>query len=337
MLLVAALVFFLVRTRVSLMLTLGSALAAVALDHAAEALVRRGVRRGVAVALVLLVVLLLFVGMALLLVPPVMEQGRALLDEAPVLWRKLQRSPLFSALGARSDLKSELQKAAPAATGAVSPVLSAIGGFLSAAGGLLAFVFLAVFMLVFGRELVAAPLSELPPGTRERYRRIAGKIYRSVGGYLAGLLGICAVNATLTTIALAVAGLPFFLPLGILSGTSSLVPYAGPLVAGASITLLALVTGGLWKAVAIAAYFILYGQLEGNVLGPLVYRRTVHVNPLVTLLAILFLAEFMGVMGAVVAVPAAAAAQIVVRELLEMRRERLVGTPGALPPPPVSS
>ncbi len=99
-------------------------------------------------------------------------------------------------------------------------------------------------------------------------------------------------------VALAIAGLPFFLPLGILSGASSLIPYAGPLVVGASITLLTLVTGGLWKAVSVAVYFILYGKLEGNVLGPLVYRRTVHVNPLVTLLAILFLAEFMGVMGA---------------------------------------
>jgi predicted PurR-regulated permease PerM len=50
----------------------------------------------------------------------------------------------------------------------------------------------------------------------------------------------------------------------------------------------------------------------------------VHVNPLVTLLAIVFLAEFMGVAGAVLAVPAAAAAQIVARELLAARRERIL-------------
>jgi putative heme transporter len=125
--------------------------------------------------------------------------------------------------------------------------------------------------------------------------------------------------------------MPFFLPLGILSGFSSLVPYAGPLVAGASITAVALVTGGVWKAVATAIYFILYGQLEGNVLAPLIFRRTAHVNPLVTLLAILFLAEFAGVFGAIVAVPAAAVAQVIARELLSARRDRLAAAAPIVP------
>jgi predicted PurR-regulated permease PerM len=141
-----------------------------------------------------------------------------------------------------------------------------------------------------------------------------------VGGYLGGLLGICAVNAILTTVVFVILGTPFFLPLGILAGSSSLVPYAGPLVAGATVTVFVLVTGGAWKALAAAIYFVLYGQLEGNVLAPLVYRRTVDVNPLVTLLAILFLAEFMGIAGAIMAVPLAAAGQIVVREVLAHRR-----------------
>jgi len=106
------------------------------------------------------------------------------------------------------------------------------------------------------------------PARRERYARITSNLYSAVGGYLGGLLGICAINATLTTIFLVIIRMPFFLPLGILSGFSSLVPYAGPLVAGASITIVALVTGGLWKAAATAIYFVLYGQLEGNVLAP---------------------------------------------------------------------
>jgi predicted PurR-regulated permease PerM len=146
-----------------------------------------------------------------------------------------------------------------------------------------------------------------------------------VGGYLGGLLGICAINATLTTLVLVILRTPFFLPLGIVAGASSLVPYAGPLVAGATVTLFVLVTGGVWKALAAAIYFVLYGQLEGNILAPLIYRRTVHVNPLITLLAILFLAEFMGIAGAVLAVPVAAALQIVMREVLALRRTKDVG------------
>src|SRR6185503_251865 len=134
---------------------------------------------------------------------------------------------------------------------------------------------------------------------------------------------ICLINATLTTTFLAIDGVPFFLPLGLLAGMSSMVPYAGPFVVGTLISLIALATEGMWHGIAAAIYFVVYGQLEGNVLGPLVFRRTVHVNPLVVTLSILFCGEFAGILGAIVAVPIVAALQIVLRELLRIRREQL--------------
>ena len=328
--LVVALVFFLLRTRVSLTLALGSALAAVAMDHAVEALARRGLRRSWAIVVVMCAVTALVVGMGLLLVPPIVAQGRALVAEAPALWQKLQDAPWFVRLDAALDLQGRLRESGPAAMGA-------LGGAVTVLAGIVACLFLAVFMLVFGRDLVAALLEQLSPASRESYQRMAAKIYRSVGGYLGGLLGICAINATLTTIFLVILRIPFFLPLGILCGASSLLPYVGPLVVGAAITLFAFATGGAWSGVAAAIYFVVYGQLEGNVLAPFVYRHTARVNPLVTLLAILFLVEFMGVAGAVVAVPVAAAAQIVIAEIVALRREqaRLLLEPQASPSRPV--
>jgi predicted PurR-regulated permease PerM len=319
---VVALVFFLLKTKVALTLALGSAMVAVAMNHAVEALARRGLRRSWAIVVVMGGVTALVIGLGLLLVPPIVTQGRALVAEMPAVWQKLQHTPWFVRLDARLHLQEQLRESGPAAVGAVNPLLSAIGSVVTALAGLLAFLFLAVFMLVFGRDLVTALFAELKPASRERYERMAGKIYRSVGGYLGGLLGICTINAILTTIFLVIIRMPFFLPLAILSGTSSLVPYAGPFVVGAAITLFALVTGGVWNALAAAIYFVVYGQLEGNVLAPFIYRRTAHVNPLVTLLAILFLAEFMGIVGAVVAVPVAAAAQIVLAEIVTIRREQ---------------
>jgi predicted PurR-regulated permease PerM len=317
----AGIVFFLARTRLALTLSLGSLLAAIAMQYAVEALVRRGLRRSLAIAAVIGALLALLAGLGLLLVPPIASQAKALAAEGPALWRKLQEAPWFVSLDARLHLKDQLRAAGPSAAGAVNPVLSAIGGVVTGIGAVLAFVFLAVFMVVFGPDLVAAGLELLPPRWRASWERVGWSVYRSVGGYLAGLLAICAINATLTTVFLAIARVQFFLPLGILSGSSSLVPYAGPLVTGATITLLALVTGGVWKALAVAVYFVVYGQLEGNVLAPIVYRRTAHVNPLMTLLAVLFFAEFLGVMGAVIAVPVAAAAQVVLKELVARREE----------------
>ena len=148
-------------------------------------------------------------------------------------------------------------------------------------------------------------------------------MYTATGGYLAGLTLICTINATLTTTFLAIIGVPFFLPLGIASGFSSMVPYAGPIMAGGAITLLTLATGGAWKALAVFTYFILYGQLEGNVLGPLVFKRTVHINPLITLFAVVCFVEMAGIVGALLAVPVLATAQIIAREFLRIREERL--------------
>jgi predicted PurR-regulated permease PerM len=320
--LVVALVYFLLRTQVSLTLALGSALAAVAMDHAVEALARRGLRRPWAIVAVLTVVAVVLAGIGLLLVPPVVTQGRALVSEAPVLWQRLLESPWFLRLDEVFDLQQRLRESGPTAAGAMNPLLSAIGGVFSALAGLVACFFLAIFMLVFGRDLVAALFAQLKPSRRESYQRMITKIYRSAGGYLGGLLGICVINAALTTAVLAIVRVPFFLPLGILSGASSLLPYVGPLLAGALITLFVLFTGSPWGALAVAIYFLVYGQVEGNILAPFVYRRTSHVNPLVTLLAILFLVEFMGVVGALVAVPLAAAAQIIVAELVSLRREQ---------------
>jgi putative heme transporter len=328
---IAALVLFLLKTQVSVMLALLAGMIAVAMNHAVDALTRRGLRRGLAVAAVVVGLVALVAGLCLILIPPLVAQAKAFLADAPSLWQKLQHTRVFVALDQRFNLSEQLRQSTPAAAGAVAPVLGAIGGVLSAAAGLVTLLLLAVFMLIFGRELIGGMVAEASPRNRTTFERVVHKIYVSVGGYVGGLIGICSINATLTTIFLAITGMPFFLPLGILSGVSSSIPYAGPLVAGGTITLLALSTGGTVKALITGLYFILYGQLEGSVLSPLIFRRTVNVNPLVTTLAILFMAEFMGLPGAIIAVPAAATLQILLREILSVRRERDAASASQLP------
>ena len=152
---VAALVVFLLRTQVALTLALGAGMIAVAMNHGVEALTRRGLRRNWAVLAVVFGLLALGTGLSLLLVPPVISQAKALIAEAPTLWMKLRQTRLFLALDARFDLSGQLKQSVPAAAGAVAPVLVAIGGALSAVGGLVTLLLLAIFMLLFGRELLA--------------------------------------------------------------------------------------------------------------------------------------------------------------------------------------
>jgi predicted PurR-regulated permease PerM len=326
-LIVIALVMAIMHSLVAITLSYAALLLAVTLDHGVKMLVRRGLKRSLSIAVVSILLAGLLTGLGLTLIPPAFSQGRTLVQQAPAFIHSARGSRLFGRLNARfhlADHIEKLEKGFPAILeGAATPILAAVGGVLSLAGATVTVLLLTVFMLIFGGRLIHAALDETRPESRNLYGDVLDKIYRSIGGYLGGLALICTVNATLTTTFLAINGVPFFLPLGILSGLSSMIPYAGPVVTGTVITLLTLITGGGWHALACVIYFIAYGQFEGNVLAPLIFRRTVHVNPLVVILSVLFLGEMAGIVGAIIAVPVVAALQIIAREVLRVRRQQL--------------
>jgi predicted PurR-regulated permease PerM len=318
---------------VSLALIGASVMIAVALDHAVVMLERRRMNRSLAIGLVCLVLLGVLVGLGFTLIPPVIEQGRQLIHDAPSFIRTARKSSLFHTLDLRFHLGDRMleaeRKLPELLEGAATPLLSAVGGVLSAVAAVVTVAVLVVFMLIFGGRLVRAGVKEARADHRPIYEDVLGKIYQSIGGYLAGLTLVCCINGTMATTFLAIDRVPFFLPLGILSGFSSMVPYAGPTVVGTTISVIALLTTGTWHGVAAGIYYIAYGFLEGNIISPVVFRRTVHVNPLVTTLSILLLSEIAGVVGAIVAVPVAATLQIILREILRLRREQLALKPGA--------
>jgi putative heme transporter len=326
-LLVVAIVYAVAHAILSVTLIGAAVMIAVALDHAVVMLQNRGVSRSLAIAIISLSLLGLIVALGFTLIPPAIDQGRQLIHDAPSFIRQARGSALFRRLDMRYHIASRVtlaeQQLPEMLEGAATPILSALGGLLSALGAAVTVAVLVVFMLIFGGRLVRAVLAEARPEHLPTYQDVLHKIYQSIGGYLGGLALVCTANATLTTSFLAIDRVPFFLPLGIVSGMSSMVPYAGPAVVGIGISLIALLTQGLWHGIAAGIYFIAYGQLEGNLLSPLIFKRTVHVNPLVTTLSILVLGEIAGVVGAVVAVPVVATLQIVLREVLRIRREQL--------------
>jgi predicted PurR-regulated permease PerM len=254
----------------------------------------------------------------------VVSQIQRLVDEWPTLWAKFQHSDLFSWLESHFHVQKAIKEvnAGALVSSATSPVLVAVGTTVSAVAAVITVAMLTLLMLIFGRDLVRASFAEVTPQRRARYARVTTNIYRSIGGYLGGIIVICAINAVCATTFLGLTHEPYFVVLGVLSGCSSMIPYAGPFVASTMISGVAWAAGGVSKALLTAGYFVLYGQIEGNVIAPIVFRRTAHVNPLITVLAILFLAELAGIFGAIIAVPVAAAGQIIVREVFAVRRER---------------
>jgi len=329
-----AAVLFVLQTRVAIALTATAAMNAIALDHLVRRIERTGLGRGWAVVLTTAAVGLAMVGITLLVVPPAARQIQELLSGIPQMLDSVRHEAWFESWDQRfavaERLEDGLSTAFGAAQTAVTPILAGVGSALGVLAALVTLLSLTLFMLAFGGGLVRRLKAVIPIVDRPRWETVIEKSYAAIGGYLGGLLFICSVNATCATTALALAGTSYFLPLGLLSGFSSLVPYAGPVFTGGFITLVTLATGGAVKALMVLAYFLVYGQIEANVLAPLVFRRTVHLDPLVSVLAVLFLAELLGLPGAIVAVPLVAVAQIFTRELVASRRALSAGP--VLPP-----
>lgn len=319
-----AAVLFVLKTRVALTLTATATMNAIALDHLVRRVQRLGLSRGAAIVLTTTGVGVVVLAMVVLVVPPAARQVQELISAAPRILDSLHQQAWFEFWNQRFAIEEHLKNDLPAVFGfaqtAVSPIVGLVGSALGAVAAFVTLLALTLMVLVFGGGLLRRLRSVVPVVDRPRWETVLDKSYTAVGGYLGGLLFICSINATVTTAALALIGTSHFLPLGLLGGFSSLVPYAGPFFAAGFITLVTLATGGGVKALMVLGYFVLYGQLDANVIAPFVLRRTVHLDPLVTVLAVLFLAELLGVAGAVVAVPAVAVAQIFVRELLASRR-----------------
>jgi predicted PurR-regulated permease PerM len=140
-------------------------------------------------------------------------------------------------------------------------------------------------------------------------------VYRSIGGYVAGNLAISVVAGTATAIVLTILGVPFAFALALIVALLDLVPLAGATIAAVIVTSIAFLDSTT-SGIVVLIFFVVYQQFENHVLQPVVYGKAVRLSPLVVLVAVLIGAELAGVVGALGAIPAAAAIQVVLRELL---------------------
>ncbi|MGH2840521.1 MAG: AI-2E family transporter, partial [Solirubrobacteraceae bacterium] len=145
----------------------------------------------------------------------------------------------------------------------------------------------------------------------------------------AGALTITTINGIITFIVLTILGVPFAVPLAVLMSFFGLIPLVGATIGGVIILIVTLFTDFPQATIIYGIFLILYQQFENNVLQPIVYRRTVNVPPLAVIVAILAGSSILGVVGALVAIPIAAALQIVLREFFGEEPE---GPPVSDPP-----
>ena len=188
-------------------------------------------------------------------------------------------------------------------------------------GQLVTVLALTFLLLLHGREYVEMALSLTGAG-EERYRRMVREINAAVANYMLGNLAISGLATLATWLVLSILGVPYALALGFVVGFFDLIPLVGATL-GAIVVALATVTVHFPVATIVWIVFIvLWQRFADYVVQPLVYRRALHVNPLVTILAVLAGADLLGILGALIAIPIAAAIQIVLHEWWTTRSAR---------------
>jgi predicted PurR-regulated permease PerM len=202
-----------------------------------------------------------------------------------------------------------------ASTGAIAV---SIAGLVAA----LATVLTLTFFLILGSErYVNAGVGLFPEAHRPLVRRLLDQSAGAISGYITGNLAISVICGVVTFVVLLILGMPYAAPLALLVAVLDLIPLVGATLGGVLLVIVGLFVEP-WKAVVLLVYIVVYQQVEGSVLQPIVYSKAVQLNGLVILIALLVGGQLLGIPGALLAIPVAEIIRIVVTELLAYRRTR---------------
>jgi len=305
---------------------------AISLDPAVRWLTRRGMRRGWAVTLIFALALALLIGFLVSVIPPLVREFQQLVANFPTYISELQdRSRQFSDLNKRFNLSTQLEgvlKDAPARIG---------GGLLGFTGRLFGALFSTLTVLVLTIYFMAA-LPQLQHGLirlfpkvrRARAGRIADVVVDKVGAYMIGNLLISLVAGTAAFIAFEALRVPFAVPLGFVVAITDLIPMIGASLGAVVCVVVALFVTDLWPTtVLVAAYFVVYQQVENYWIAPRILRSSVNLSAAAVLLAGLIGGTALGLVGALMAIPVAAALRVLLTEELAARDAAGDGDGGA--------
>jgi predicted PurR-regulated permease PerM len=324
-LLALAIVHALAQARSVIILIVVALFLAVGLNPLVEALTQRGMRRGFAIAIVFVVVIGAFVGFGFAVVPPVIEQTNAFVKELPNYLDDLRGNRTIRQFDNDYHV---IEKAKDYVTG---PDLGqrVFGGLLGVGRVVLNAVFSAFTLLIMTLYFLAALPSMkrqayqlVPASRRERVTLLTDEILVRIGGFVSGALAVAFIAATTSYTFLLILGLPFALALAVFVGLLDLIPLVGATIAAVVVSTLGFIQSP-GVGIACVVFYVAYQQFENYVVYPRVMRRAVDVPAPVTVVAVLIGGALLGITGALLAIPIAAAALLVIRQVTIPRMQNL--------------
>ncbi|MEZ2370814.1 AI-2E family transporter [Arthrobacter sp. RCC_34] len=301
---------------------------ALGLDPVVRTLENRRIPRPAGIVIVLLGLLAVVGGFFATLIPTVVDQVNQIITQGPVWINDFLRSDFYNNLNEQFGLKDrvteEIQKFIKDSS-AVGGVFGGIVGFgTSVANGLFGALIVLVLTLYF---LAALPSMKsfayrLAPRTRRpRVMELSEEITRSVGNYVIGQVCVALLNATFAFIVMSILNVPFSVLLAFVVALLAFIPLVGGLIAGILVTLVSFTMG--WQtAVIYAICYFAYLQFEAYFVSPRIMQRAVSVPGSVAVISVIAGGSLLGVLGALIAIPTAAAIMLLIKEVLVPQQDR---------------
>ncbi len=301
-----------------------AAFIAVSLDPAVRWLIRRGLKRGQAVAIIFLGVTLMLVVFLLAFLPPLIKQGTGLVSDFPAYLDGLRdRSPSLRSIEDRFHLQQSIHNFAETVPSKLGRQALAFGQrFLGALVSALLVLVLTIYFMLDLPRLRRGLVRLFARRHRRTVNEAVNVVIDKVGSYMIGNLIVSAIAGVATFIALTALRVPFALPLAVFVAVTDLIPMIGATLGAVVCVIVAFATSNLWpQTILVAAFFVLYQQVENYLIVPRVMRDSVQMSAVAVLLAALLGGSVLGLVGAVMAIPVAAAIRVIAAPMIRARDE----------------
>ncbi len=315
----AALIFLFLQLWTQVVIVFIAIIFTLALDPAVHRLERRGWSRGRAVFGVVGGLVLVLATLIGIIAPPLVEQGANLVNNLPDyaddLSAVIERYPTID------EWIDEVSAEGGDSNSLFERIMSFVPSLLSFGAGLLSgivslfFLFvLTIYLLIDGPRLFESYTARLDPVQRARFKRLRIELTKVVSGYIFGQALVSGCFGIFTFITLTIIGTPEPLLFAVLAALLGAIPMVGATIATIPVVLMTL-TVSLPAAALVLALFILYQQVENNFIAPRAFKNTLKISSLAVLIAVAFGSALYGVLGAMLALPVAAALPALIRGL----------------------
>ncbi|WP_376770236.1 AI-2E family transporter [Arthrobacter terrae] len=320
--------FMLTHTEQLLLWIVTALFIALGLDPVVRWLEARKVPRPLGILISLAVLVGIVAGFFATLIPTIIEQSTQLITNAPSWINNFLNSDFFKNIDTQYHVRDTISEQVAKFFQDSQAVGGIFGGVLGVGSTIANGLFGALIVLVLSLYFLASlPAMKrwgyrlAPRSRRDRVQRLSEEITGSVGNYVIGQVCVAVLNATFAFILMTVLGVPFSVLLAFVVALLAFIPLVGGMIAAIVVILVAL-TAGWQTAVFYAIFYFAYLQFEAYFISPRIMQKAVAVPGAVAVISVIAGGSLLGVLGALIAIPTAAAVLLLVKEVYIARQDK---------------